>query len=79
MKMRPEDTLHIEQIKKLGQGLKKSVGINTTKVQKVEVSFCTNTMLMQCLHLAYTLHLIPFYRMGCLEVLQLGIGKIKVL
>ena len=37
--MRPEDTLHIEQIKKLGQGLKKSVGINTTKVQKVEVSF----------------------------------------
>ena len=39
MKMRPEDTLHIEQIKKLGHDLKKSVGINTTKVQKKEFHF----------------------------------------
>ena len=74
MKMRPEDTLHIEQIKKLGQDLKKSVGIKTTKVQKVETSFCTNQKPKP-----YILQIIPFFRMGCLEVLQLGIGKIKVL
>ena len=34
MKMRPEDTLHIEQIKNLGHNIKKRVGINKTKVQK---------------------------------------------
>jgi len=31
MKMRPEDTLNAEQIKKLGQVLRKSVGLNSTK------------------------------------------------
>ena len=44
--MRPEDTLHIEQIKNLGRDLKKRVGRTTTKVQKLGVLFCTNAM--QC-------------------------------